>query len=168
MATWANPPSGDSFPSGTWLSAPTSPVSDSACTARSAGIWWNALGTTSLRQGLNAASTIGVGPVDGWSVSFFGGVGGYGIGHYLPLDGTVFKDSRSVDTEPFVGTGSLGFAVRHGGFVLSLAASFSTDAFETQEEVRRVRHVEPVLVFLTFGAVSDRSGLRRNSVQAVR
>ena len=31
---------GDSFPSGTWVSAPTSPVSDSACTARSAGIWW--------------------------------------------------------------------------------------------------------------------------------
>ena len=67
-------------------------------------------------------------------MSFFAGLGGYGIGHYLPLDGTVFKDSRSVDTEPFVGAGSLGFAVRHGGFVLSLSQSFSTDAFETQEK----------------------------------
>ena len=76
-------------------------------------------------QRLNAASTVGAGPVAGSSVSFFGGVAGYGVGHYLPLDGTVFKDSRSVDTEPFVGTGSLGFAVRHGGFALSLAASFS-------------------------------------------
>jgi hypothetical protein len=100
-------------------------------------VGWNlvdALGTTALREGYNAASTIGVGPVDGWSVSFFAGLGGYGVAHYLPLDGTVFKDSRSVDTEPFIGTGSLGFAVRHGGFVLSLAASFSTDAFETQEK----------------------------------
>ena len=100
-------------------------------------VGWNlvdALGTTALREGLNAASTVGVGPVEGWSVSFFAGLGGYGIGHYLPLDGTVFKDSRSVDTEPFVGAGSLGFAVRHGGFAVSLAMSFSTDAFETQEK----------------------------------
>ena len=71
------------------------------------------------------------------------------IGHYLPLDGTVFKDSRSVDTEPFVGAGSLGFAVRHGGFAVSLAMSFSTDAFETQTKDGRVRHPERVLVFLT-------------------
>jgi hypothetical protein len=98
-------------------------------------VGWNlvdALGATSLREGLNAASTIGVGPVDGWSVSFFCGLGGYGIGHYLPLDGTVFKDSRSVDTKPFVGTASFGFAVRHQRFALGLVASYSTDAFETQ------------------------------------
>ena len=96
---------------------------------------WNlvdALGATSLRAGLNAASTIGVGPVDGWSVAFFSGLGGYGIAHYLPLDGTVFKDSRSVDTKPFVGTATLGIAVRHRGFALSLALSYSTDAFDTQ------------------------------------
>jgi hypothetical protein len=34
---------------------------------------WNivdALGGTALREGLNAASTAGVGPVDGWSVAF--------------------------------------------------------------------------------------------------
>jgi lipid A 3-O-deacylase len=92
----------------------------------------NALGGTSLRQGLNAASTVGVGPVDGWSVSFFGGIGGHAVAHYLPLDGTVFKDSRSVDTEPFVGSTSVGMAVRHNSFVLSLAATFTTDAFEAQ------------------------------------
>lgn len=98
---------------------------------------WNlvdALGGTSLREGLNAASTVGVGPVDGWSVSFFGGLGGHAIAHYLPLDGTVFKDSRSVDTKPFVGNVSLGMAVRHGGFALSLATTFSSKAFETQEK----------------------------------
>jgi hypothetical protein len=97
-------------------------------------VGWNlvdALGGTALREGLNAASTAGVGPVDGWSVAFFGGVGGYGVAHYLPLDGTVFKDSRSVDTEPWIGMGSLGFAVRHRSFALSLAATFFTEAFET-------------------------------------
>jgi hypothetical protein len=77
---------------------------------------------------------VGVGPVQGWSVGFFGGVGGYGVGHYLPLDGTVFKDSRSVDTKPFIGMGSLGVCVRHGKFVASLAATYFTDTFETQRE----------------------------------
>jgi lipid A 3-O-deacylase len=100
-------------------------------------IGWNlvkALGTTSLREGFNAVSTVGVGPVHGWSVSFFGGAGGFGVAHYLPLDGTVFKDSRSVDTKPFVGTGSLGFAVRHQSIVVSLAASYSTKAFDAQKK----------------------------------
>ena len=100
-------------------------------------VGWNlvdALGGTSLRDGLNAASTVGVGPVDGWSVSFFGGLGGHAIAHYLPLDGTVFQDSRSVDTKPFVGNASLGFSVRHGTFALSLATTFTTKAFDTQEE----------------------------------
>ncbi len=100
-------------------------------------IGWNlvdALGGTGLREGLNAASTVGVGPVSGWSVAFFGGIGGHAVAHYLPLDGTVFNDSRSVDTEPFVGNTSIGVSVRRGGFTLSLAASFSTAAFETQQE----------------------------------
>lgn len=100
-------------------------------------VGWNlvdAFGGTSLRSGLNAASTVGVGPVKNWSVSFFAGAGGYGVAHYLPLDGTVFHDSRSVDTEPLVGTGSLGLSVRHEGFVLSLAATFFTDTFKTEEQ----------------------------------
>jgi lipid A 3-O-deacylase len=100
-------------------------------------IGWNlvdALGGTGLRNGFNAASTVGVGPVDGWSVAFFGGLGGYGVAHYLPLDGTVFHDSRSVDSKPFIGTGSLGVSVRHGGFALSFAATFFTDTFNEQRE----------------------------------
>lgn len=96
---------------------------------------WNlvpALGGTALRSGLNAATTLGVGPVEGWSVAAFCGLAGYGIAHYLPLDGTVFHDSRSVDTEPFVGTGSVGLSVRHGRFVLSIASTWHTDTFETE------------------------------------
>jgi lipid A 3-O-deacylase len=45
-------------------------------------IGWNlvdALGGTALRQGFSSASTVGVGPVTGWSVSLSGGVAGYGI-----------------------------------------------------------------------------------------
>jgi hypothetical protein len=100
-----------------------------------AEVGWNlvdALGGTALREGLNAASTVGVGPVDGWSVAFFCGLGGYGVGHYLPLDGTVFRDSRSVDSEPFIGQGSLGLSVRHSRVALSLSATFYTDTFETE------------------------------------
>jgi hypothetical protein len=110
-------------------------------TGVSAGMYgevgWNlvdALGTTALRSGLNAASTVGVGPVDGWSVAFFGALGGHGVAHYLPLDGTVFKDSRSVDSKPVIGTGTLGMVVRHHACVLSLAATWFTDTFETERD----------------------------------
>ena len=110
-------------------------------TGAGAGVYgevgWNlvdAFGGTSLRSGLNAASTVGVGPVDRWSVSFFGGVAEYGVIHYLPLDGTVFHDSRSVDSKPFIGMGSLGISARRGTFAVSLAATFFTDTFETQRQ----------------------------------
>jgi lipid A 3-O-deacylase len=95
-------------------------------------VGWNlvdALGGTSLRAGLNAASTVGVGPVDRWSVAFFAGVGGYGVARYLPLDGTVFRDSRSVDSDPFVGQRSIGFSLRHHGLAVSLAATRFTETF---------------------------------------
>ena len=98
-------------------------------------VGWNlvaALGLPALRSGLNAASTVGAGPVNGWSVAFYGGFGGYGVAHYLPLDGTVFRDSRSVESEPLIGTGTIGIAVRHRGFVLSLAQTYFTDMFETE------------------------------------
>jgi len=98
-------------------------------------VGWNlvdALGGTALRQGLNAASTVGVGPVNGWSVSLSGGLMGYGVVHYLPLDGTVFKDSRSVGSKPFIGMGTLGIAVRHGGFSFFLGRTYFTDTFDTE------------------------------------
>lgn len=100
-------------------------------------VGWNlvdALGGTSLREGLSAASTVGVGPTDRWSVSFFGGVGGHAVAHYLPLDGTVFHDSRSVDSKPFLGNVTLGMSARHGNFVVSLSATQSTRAFDGQDK----------------------------------
>ena len=100
-------------------------------------VGWNlvdAFGGNSLREGLTAASSVGVGPVDGWSVSFFGGVGGHAIAHYMPLDGTVFNDSRSVETKPVIGSATFGASVRRGRLAVSLAATYSTEAFEGQED----------------------------------
>jgi hypothetical protein len=101
-------------------------------------IGWNlveALGGTALRQGFNAASTVGVGPVgDRWSVSLSGGIAGYGVVHYLPLDGTVFKDSRSVDSKPFIGTATLGISVRHRNLVVFLGRTHFTKTFDTERE----------------------------------
>ena len=100
-------------------------------------VGWNlvdALGGTALRQGFNAASTAGVGPADRWSVSLSGGFAGYGVVHYLPLDGTVFKDSRSVDSKPFIGMATLGISARRGNFVFFLGRTFFTKTFETERE----------------------------------
>jgi hypothetical protein len=100
-------------------------------------VGWNlvdALGGTALRQGFNVASTVGVGPVDRWSVSLSGGIAGYGVAHYLPLDGTVTKDSRSVDTEPFIGMATLGISVRYRSFTGFLGRTFFTKTFDTERE----------------------------------
>jgi lipid A 3-O-deacylase len=102
-----------------------------------AEVGWNlvdALGGTALRQGFNAASTVGVGPVDRWSVSLSGGLAGYGVAHYLPLDGTMFRHSRSVDTEPFIGMATLGLTVRKGDLVFFAGRTYFTKAFETERE----------------------------------
>lgn len=99
-------------------------------------VGWNlvdALGVTSLRSGFNAASTVGVGPLDRWSVSFFGGVGAYGVVHYLPLDGTVFHDSRSVDSKPVIGMSSFGFCLRRDQFTLSFSKTRFRRTFDTQQ-----------------------------------
>ena len=98
-------------------------------------IGWNlveALGGTALRQGFNAASTVGVGPVDKWSVSLSGGFAGYGVAHYLPLDGTVTKDSRSVGSKPFIGMATIGISARYRGFTAFLGRTHYTDTFDTE------------------------------------
>ena len=100
-------------------------------------VGWNlvdALGGTALRQGFNVASTVGVGPVDRWSVSLSGGFAGYGVAHYLPLDGTVFRDSRSVGSKPFIGTATVGITARHRGFVLFLGQTRFTKTFDTERQ----------------------------------
>ena len=96
---------------------------------------WNlvdALGITALRSGLNAASTVGVDRLDRWSVSVFAGTGAYAVGRYLPLDGTMFRDSRSVDVGHRMGMNSAGFCLRHDGLTLSVAWNRYEKMFDTQ------------------------------------
>ena len=100
-------------------------------------VGWNlaeALGGTALRQGFNVASTVGVTPSDRWSVSLSGGVSGYGVAQYLPLDGTVFRDSRSVGSKPFIGMATLGITVRRRDFVFFVGRTEYTKTFDTERE----------------------------------
>ncbi len=98
---------------------------------------WNlpeALGVSSLGQGLDTAMTMGAGPQEEWSVSFFAGIGGYAIAHYLPLDGTVFKDSRSVESDPRAVMVSGGIALRRSAFALSIGVSYLNSSFDNVRE----------------------------------
>jgi hypothetical protein len=131
---------GDLGKSATWRVAPVvSAAVGNYFTGVGVGLYgevgWNlvdAAGGAALRQGFNAASTVGVGPVDRWSVSLSGGVMGYGVVHYLPLDGTVFSDSLSVDTEPLIGMATLGITVRHRGLVFFVGRTYYSKTFETE------------------------------------
>jgi hypothetical protein len=66
------------------------------------------------------------------SLSAYGGLGGFAVAHYLPLDGTVFRDSRSVESEPLVGFLTGGVALRYGRFSFSYQVSAFSDQFEGQ------------------------------------
>ena len=67
-------------------------------------------------------------------MSLSGGVAGFGVAHYLPLDGTAFRDSRSVGSEPFIGMATLGIAVRHRGFTFFLGQTYFSKTFETERQ----------------------------------
>ncbi len=89
-------------------------------------------GLVSVRRGLRPFTAVGHGYRGDYSFSAFAGIGGFAVGHYLPLDGTVFRDSRSVESEPFVGFASVGAALRSGRLALSLLFTTLTDGFEDQ------------------------------------
>ncbi|WP_305045636.1 lipid A-modifier LpxR family protein [Geoalkalibacter sp.] len=59
---------------------------------------------------------------------------GFGGAHYLPFDVMVFRHSRSVDTELFIGMVSYGVSVRRGRFALGLVATSLTKTFENERE----------------------------------
>jgi hypothetical protein len=67
-------------------------------------------------------------------VSLSGGFVGFGVAHYLPLDGTVFRDSRSVGSEPVIGMATLGLNVRHRDFVFFFGQTYFTDTFDTERQ----------------------------------
>lgn len=56
-----------------------------------------------------------------WELYVFAGVDGRAIAHNIFLDGTVFRDSHSVDKESFVYDLRAGFSIRHRSFRLHYA-----------------------------------------------
>ncbi|MEO1304337.1 MAG: lipid A deacylase LpxR family protein [Pseudomonadota bacterium] len=92
------------------------------------------LGTASLGQGLGSIVGIGSKPTDSWKFSAYAGVGGYAVGHYLPLDGTVFRDSRSVDADPYLAFGSAGVTARYKKLVASFGLTFGATPFEDEDD----------------------------------
>lgn len=67
---------------------------------------------------------------EGWYV--FASAEGRLVGRNLFLDGTTFRDSRSVDSEPFVAELSAGAAVHLGAAVLTYSHAFRSPEFETR------------------------------------
>lgn len=83
-------------------------------------------GVSSLRNGLNGASVVG------WrenetelSVTGNIGIAGYSVSRFLPLDGTYFRDSRSVDYDHNIAVISAGATVRYGDYALNFNVAFS-------------------------------------------
>ena len=130
----ANRRNGGSFLWAAPVSAITSPASGAVSTGRSAGTWWRLSAAPLCAQDSMWRRPSASGQWTGWSVSFSGGLGGNAIVHYLPLDGTVFHDSRSVDSEPFVGLATSAFTVRHRGLTLSFTKTFFTDLYKTEAQ----------------------------------
>ncbi|MEM1449595.1 MAG: lipid A deacylase LpxR family protein [Planctomycetota bacterium] len=104
--------------------------------AAHAEVGWNlpdTVGAISLRNGIDPIGLIAATRKTAPSLSLFAGGGAFLVGHYLPLDGTVFRDSPSVDSEPVVGFLSAGASVRAGSFALSYLLSFFSQRYATEQ-----------------------------------
>lgn len=89
------------------------------------------IGLSTLRRGVDPLAPISVNH-DRASFAFFAGAGGFVVGHFLPLDGTVFRGSRSVESEPTVGYLTGGLRWSGSGFSLGLQYTAFSDTFEGQ------------------------------------
>ncbi len=96
-------------------------------------VGWNlpdAVGTAAPRSGLQSDAVRGTESASGWRIGLTAGVEGFAIARYMPLDGTLFRDSRSVDDRaPFVGSLTLGLDCGYGPFGISLSFSKLTETF---------------------------------------
>lgn len=100
-------------------------------------IGWNLpakFGGRRLLQGFEPALSMGVGPQNNLSLALYGGLGGYAIAHFLPLDGNVFQDSRSVDSNPGLGVVTAGISLRYKRFAARTGVTYYTETFETERE----------------------------------
>jgi hypothetical protein len=86
----------------------------------------SAQSVSSLRGGLNAASVVGWAD-DETELSVSGNIGlaGYAVDRFLPLDGTLFRDSRSVQYDPTIAVVTTGATVRYGEYAVNFNVAFS-------------------------------------------
>lgn len=97
---------------------------------------WNlpqTVGLLSIRRGMDALAAKPQ-PDTTWSLSFFIGGGAFGVAHYLPLDGTVFRESRSVRSEPLVEFLSTGITWRTRWCTLAFLLTEFGTTFETERQ----------------------------------
>lgn len=71
---------------------------------------------------------------NGWAWHAFAAVDGYWSIYDVSLDGTLFRDSHSVDKRPLVADLAVGAAVTVGRWKFALARYFRTREFEGQQE----------------------------------
>jgi lipid A 3-O-deacylase len=96
----------------------------------------SAQSVSSLRSGLNAASVVGWGE-DETELSVSGNIGlaGYAVERFLPLDGTFFRDSRSVQYDPTIAVITAGATVRYGDYTVNFNVAFSEGSIEGHGDV---------------------------------
>jgi len=98
---------------------------------------WNlpdSIGLLSIRRGLDPFVDVGSQDTRPWTFSLYLGAGGFAVGHYLPLDGTLLSESPSVDSEPLVGFFSTGLTLRRERWTVGYLLTRFTDTFETQRQ----------------------------------
>ena len=90
----------------------------------------NSFGTTSIDGGVRGSGRVVDGLGDRWRQEWSLGVAAFLVGHYLPYDGTLLKDSASVEREDVISVASLGYAIGRGRMQVDLVYNLWSDAVE--------------------------------------
>lgn len=96
-------------------------------------------GVELIRGGGGASSPLNdrdprVSPDHSWSLFLFGGADGRAVARDIFLDGNTFKDSRSVEKQPFVADLSYGIGLIAGRWQFTFTQVTRTREFETQAQ----------------------------------
>lgn len=100
-------------------------------------IGWNlssSVGLLSIRRGVDSFAIEDPVANGSSSLSLLVGGGGFAVAHYLPLDGLLFEDSPSVDSEPLVGFLAAGLTWRNRWGTLAYLYSDFSQSFEGEIE----------------------------------
>lgn len=89
----------------------------------------NDFGPPRVRPSLSGVEHFSGGPLS-WSI--FAGVQGRAVARNLFLDGNTFRDSASVERNPYVGDFQTGFSISAGDWRLAYTYVWRTEEFETQ------------------------------------